>query len=77
VREHRKKPARHVSRNRAAPLSLAPLSHIVAAARIPLPPPAGEERPYRSLAGIALAILAIAGSCLLVLSQRVFRVGWE
>jgi hypothetical protein len=59
------------------PLTLAPVSHVIAAARIPLPLAREQDRPYLWLAGLAFAVLAIAGSALLALSLRVFRLGWN
>jgi len=73
VRKPRKRPA-HAKPVR---ISLAPLAGILAAVRAPLPPSADNEKPFRLLAGIALAVLAVAGSGLLLFSVRAFRTGWE
>jgi hypothetical protein len=73
VRKHRKRPVQA----KPAPISLAPLADIVAAVRAPLPPSADDPPPFRLLAGISLAVLAVAGSGLLLFSLRAFRTGWE
>jgi hypothetical protein len=73
VRGHRKRPV-HA---KPAPISLAPLADIVAAVRAPLPSAVDDEPPFRLLAGISLAVLAVAGSGLLLVSLRAFRTGWE
>jgi hypothetical protein len=73
VRKHRKR----TTHAKPVSISLAPLADIVAAVRSPLPTAADDEQPYRLLAGIALAVLAVAGSGLLVFSVRAFRTGWE
>ena len=70
VRRQRKRP----TRAKEQPISLAPLADLVAAIRTPLPVPADGEQPFRLLAGIALAVLAVAGFGLLLLSQRAFRM---
>jgi hypothetical protein len=73
ARKHRKRPV-HA---KPAPISLAPLADIVAAVRAPLPPTADDQPPFRLLAGISLAVLAVAGSGFLLFSLRAFRTGWE
>jgi hypothetical protein len=73
VRRHRKRPV-HA---KPAPISLAPLADVLAAVRAPLPPTADDRPPFRLLAGISLAVLAVAGSGLLLFSLRAFRTGWE
>jgi hypothetical protein len=72
ARKHRAKPRRHV-----VPISLAPVSHVVEAARMPLPAAKDGEHPYLWLSGISFALLAVAGSGLLLLTQRTFRTEWE
>jgi hypothetical protein len=69
IRRPRKRPA-HA---RQQPISLAPLADLAATIRTPLPVSADDERPFRLLAGITLAVLAVAGFGLLLLSLRVFR----
>ena len=72
VRKHRARPARHV-----VPISLAPVSHVVEAARIPVPVAGDAGNPYLWLSGISFALLAVAGTGLLLLTQRTFRTEWE
>jgi hypothetical protein len=69
VQRQRKKP----QRAKPVPISLAPLAHILAASRLPLPAAQDDERPYLWLAGLAFAVLAVAGLSLQVLSLRYFR----
>jgi hypothetical protein len=61
---------------KAAPVSnwLAPLPRVVAAARIPSPAAGERDHPYLWLAGIAFAVLAVAGLSLHTLSMRYFEV---
>ena len=75
VRKHRKRPVH--SKPKPAPISLAPLADIVATVRTPLSPAADDGPPFRLLAGIALAVLAVGGSGLLLFSLRTFRTGLE
>jgi hypothetical protein len=72
VPRQRKKPVHQ--RAKPAAISLAPIAHVLAAARIPLPPAPDEKHPYLWLAGLAFAVLAVAGLSLQVLSVRYFRV---
>jgi hypothetical protein len=71
ARKHRKRAAHAKPR----PISLAPLADLVASIRTPLSVAADDEPPFRLLAGIALAVLAVTGSALLLLSLRVLRTG--
>ncbi|MGZ8696300.1 MAG: hypothetical protein ACXWZ1_02995 [Gaiellaceae bacterium] len=77
VRHHRKQPVRHPAK--APPVStwLAPLSRVVAAARIPLPAANERNHPYLWLAGIAFAVLAVAGLSLHMLSVRYLDLRFE
>ena len=77
VRRHHKKKVHHVARAKPVHVSLAPVAQVVTAARIPLPPPRDSDRPHLWLAGMAFAFLAVAGSCLVLISQRLLRFGWE
>jgi hypothetical protein len=72
ARAHRAKPTRHV-----VPISLAPVSHVVEAARMPVPVAGDGGNPYLWLSGISFAVLAVAGFGLLLLTQRTFRTEWE
>ncbi len=72
VRKHRAKQSRHV-----VPISVAPVSHVVEATRIPVPVAGDAGQPYLWLSGISFAVLAVAGFGLLVLTQRTFRMEWE
>jgi hypothetical protein len=77
VRHQRKQPVRHPAK--APPVStwLAPLSRVVAATQIRLPAPPERDHPYLWLAGIAFAVLAIAGLTLHLLSMRYFDLRFE
>jgi hypothetical protein len=71
VRKHRVRSAPVEQR----PISLAPLADLAAAIRAPLPVTVKDERQFPLPAGIALAVLAVAGTALLLLSLRVLRTG--
>lgn len=73
VHRQRKKPKPVHRPVKPEPISLAPIAHIVAASRLPLPSANDEERPFLWLAGLAFAVLAIAGLSLQLLSLRYFR----
>jgi hypothetical protein len=73
VRTHRKR----ATHRKPTPISLAPLADLVASIRTPLPVPADDDPPFRLLAGIALAVLAVTGSGLLLFSLRALRTGVE
>ncbi len=74
VRKHRAPAKRHV----APKMSLAPVSHVLAATRISLPVAKDSpQHPYLWLSGISFAVLAVAGTGLLLLTQRSFRTEWE
>jgi hypothetical protein len=93
VRTHRAvkkvahKPRKHVVHKRAKPkpapvkVTLAPLAHVLAAAKSPLPVATSSsdsgKDPYLWLAGLAFALVAIGGLSLHLLSVRVFRVRFE
>jgi hypothetical protein len=65
---------------KAPPVStwLTPLSRVVAAAQIPLPATQGRrDHPYLWLAGIAFAVLAVAGLSLHTLSMRYLDLRFE
>ena len=72
VRRHRARPAAHVKQK---PIPLAPLADLAATVRAPLPVQAKDDPPFRLLAGISLAVLALAGCGLLLLSLRISRTG--
>lgn len=74
VRKHRAKPRRHP----VLRVSVAPVSHVLAATRISLPVAKDSpQHPYLWLSGISFAVLAVAGTGLLLLTQRTFRTEWE
>jgi hypothetical protein len=73
VRKHRKRVV-HVKEK---PISLAPLADLAASIRAPLPFEAQAEPPFRLLAGISLAVLAVGGCALLLLTLRIARTGAE
>jgi hypothetical protein len=77
VRHHRKQPVRPIAK--APPVStwLAPLPGVVAAARTSLPTAGEGDHPYLWLAGIAFAVLAVAGLSLHLLSMRYFDLRFE
>jgi type IV secretory pathway VirB10-like protein len=72
VHKQRKKPA---VRKRTQPVrvSVAPVAHVVAAARLPAPLSSDEETPYLWLAGFSFAVLALAGLSLQAVTIRYFR----
>ncbi len=71
VRHHRKQhPVRHPAKAPPASTWLAPLPRVVAAAGVPLPAVNERNHPYLWLAGIAFAVLAVAGLSLQMLSMR-------
>jgi hypothetical protein len=75
-----RQPKRSVSHAaKALPVStwMPPLSRVVAAARTPLPATNGRDHPYLWLAGIALAVLAVTGLSLHMLSMRYFDLRFE
>jgi hypothetical protein len=56
------------------------MAHVLAAAKFPLPVAStsdGGRDPYLWLAGLAFALLAVAGLSLHLLSVRVFHVRFE
>lgn len=73
VRKHRAKPRRHP----VLRVSVAPVSHVLAATRISLPVAKDPQHPYLWLSGISFAILAVAGTGLLLLTRRTLRTEWE
>jgi hypothetical protein len=77
VRQHRKQPVRHPAKTPAVTTWLAPLSRIVAAAQVPLPAANERNHPYLWLAGIAFAVLAVAGLSLQMLAMRYFDLRFE
>jgi hypothetical protein len=72
VRKHRTRRVTHVKRK---PISLAPLADLAASIRAPLPVQAQDETPFRLLAGISLAVMAVGGCGLLLLTLRISRAG--
>jgi hypothetical protein len=77
VRHHRKQPVRHPATAPPASAWLAPLPQVLTAARIPLAAADERDHPYLWLAGIALAVLAVAGLSLHMLSTRYFDLRFE
>jgi hypothetical protein len=77
VRRHRKQPVRHPAKAPPVSLWLAPLPQVVAAVGIPLPAASERDDPYLWLAGIAFAVLAVAGLSLHMLSMRYFELRFE
>jgi hypothetical protein len=73
VRKHRKRVV-HV---KETPISLAPLADLAASIRAPLPIQVQGDPPFRLLAGISLAVLAVGGCALLLLTLRIARTGAE
>jgi hypothetical protein len=58
-------------------VSLAPLAEVVAAAEVPPPVNRESREPYLWLAGVAFAVLAVAGTGLIMLTQRFYRPRWD
>jgi hypothetical protein len=77
VRKQRKQPVRHESKPAPVRVGVAPLAHVLAAIQVPLAADGDGNEPYLWLAGVSFAVLAVAGSGLLLLTLRVFRPGWE
>jgi hypothetical protein len=77
VRRHRKHAVRHAAKQPAASTWLAPLSQVVAVAQSPLPAVTERGHPYLWLAGLAFAVLAVAGLSLHVLTVRYFDLRFE
>lgn len=77
VRRSRKEPVRHPAKAPPASTWLAPLPRVVAAAEIPLSAANDPDDPYLWLAGVAFAVLAVAGLSLQMLSMRYFDPRFE
>jgi surface antigen len=77
VRRSRKQPVRHPAKAPPASTWLAPLPRVVAAAEVPLPAANDPNDPYLWLAGVAFAVLAVAGLSLQMLSMRYFDPRFE
>lgn len=73
VPKHRKRPVRVEEK----PISLAPLADLAASIRAPVPFEVQDDPPFRLLAGISLAVLAVGGCALLLLTLRIARTGME
>jgi hypothetical protein len=58
-------------------VSLAPLAEVIAAAGVPPAVSRDSEDPYLWLAGVAFAVLAVAGTGLVMLTQRFYRPRWD
>jgi hypothetical protein len=77
VPRHRKQPVLHPAKAPLASTWLAPLPRVVAAAGIPLPAANEPDDSYLWLAGVAFAVLAVAGLSLHMLSMRYFDLRFE
>ena len=77
VRRPRKQRVRHPAKAPPASTWLAPLPRVVAAAGIPLSAANERDDPYLWLAGVAFAVLAVAGLSLHMLSMRYFEPRFE
>ena len=77
VRRPRKRAVRHPAKAPPASTWLAPLPRVVAAAPIPLSAANEHDDPYLWLAGVAFAVLAVAGLSLQMLSMRYFDPRFE
>jgi hypothetical protein len=77
VRRSRKQPVRHPAKAAPASTWLAPLPRVVAAAGIPLSAANEPDDPYLWLAGVAFAVLAVAGLSLHLLSLRYLELRFE
>jgi hypothetical protein len=77
VRRPRKRAVRHPAKAPPASTWLAPLPRVVAAAGIPLSAANERDDPYLWLAGVAFAVLAVAGLSLHMLSMRYFDPRFE
>jgi hypothetical protein len=58
-------------------VSLAPLAAVIAAAGVPPAADRDSQEPYLWLAGVAFAVLAVAGTGLVMLTQRFYRPTWD
>jgi hypothetical protein len=70
----RKRPRREAP---AVEVSLAPLAEVVAAVGVPPAVDSDSQDPYLWLAGVAFAVLAVAGTCLVMLTQHLYRPRWD
>jgi len=77
VQHHRKQPVRQPAKTPPASAWLAPLPEVLTAARSPLTGVGGRDHPYLWLAGLAFAVLAVAGLSLHRLSVRYFDLRYE
>jgi hypothetical protein len=58
-------------------VSLAPLAEVIAAVGASPAVDRDSQDPYLWLAGVAFAVLAVAGTCLVMLTQRFYRPRWD
>jgi hypothetical protein len=58
-------------------VSLAPLAEVIAAVGVPPAVDRESQSPYLWLAGVAFAVLAVAGMALVMLTQRFYRPRWD
>lgn len=58
-------------------VSLAPLAEVIAAVEVSPTVSRESQDPYLWLAGVAFAVLAVAGTCLVMLTQRFYRPRWD
>jgi hypothetical protein len=77
VRHHRRRPVRHEAKAPPTSTWLAPLPQVALAAQLSTPAAIERSHPYLWLAGLAFAVLAVAGLSLQLLSIRYFDVGFE
>jgi hypothetical protein len=75
--KQRKRPVRRVAKPAPVRFELAPLDDLIASVRQPLVTERDANEPYLWRAGLSFAVLAVAGTGVLLLTVRFFRPGWE
>jgi hypothetical protein len=58
-------------------VSLAPLAEVIAVAGVPPATDGDSQEPFLWLAGVAFAVLAVAGMSLVMLTQRFYQPRWD